>query len=461
MAINTNNITPNTGAITHSTLYTVNRPVWVSYKYQSSVGTEIPKAVEITVWGNTNGDWLPLGASLYKNKDFSSSQAAPTFTFDISGILKANVTKNFHKDILNQAYNSPISMRNEGSNPNYSGMIACRVKAKCYYEVGGVIESASDTAAIVEYPSASGVYILASDLWISDNTPSYSTIKNLPNSITQSWLWDGNTTTTISSKSAATNCPFGLRRKIPLGYPLIMGVIFNDADLSGGTVAWRLNYTHSTGTNIANLDGVTGIDNNTKSWIWNYKAESLVGTGITSLFANVSHTWPQMRSNFGLYLRSNTGSRTKEHLFELIGSSSTNSYITPIKPNTEMIYWINDLGFLDFYYFNGGFEIETESEKVNYVRGNKDFTDMSKLRFGVASGKTIVKKTCYTEAVNHDAIMWLSEILRSTDVFVYDSAARQLRSIEVVDGMANPLGFGGGNAQFSVTYIDNTIVQKG
>jgi len=457
MAINTNNITPNTGAITTDTLYTVNRPVIVSFRYNSTAGTEIPKAVEITVWGNSNGDWLPLGANLYKNKDFDSSATAPIFTFDISGILKANVTKSFHKDILEQAYNAPISMRNEGGNPNYQGMIACRVKAKCYYEVSGLIESASDTSTPVEYPAVSGKYILASDLSISDNIPSYTTLKNLPNSLIQSWLWDGNTTTTISSKGAATNCPFGLRRKIPLTYPLIMGMIFNDADLTTGT--WKLNYTYNTGSNVVNLDDVPGLGSTTKSWIWNYKADPIVGG--TSLFANATHAWPNIRSNFGLYLRSNTGSTTKEYLFELIGSSPSNPYITPRKPNTEMIYWINDLGFLDFYYFNGGFEIETESERVNYIRGNHDFTSADKLRFGVASGKTIVKKTCYTEAVNQDAIMWLSEILRSTNVFVYDEAGRGFRSIEVVDGMANPLGFGGGNAQFSVTYIDNTIVQKG
>ena len=460
MAINTNNITPNTGAITTDTLYTVNRPVQVSYRYSSSVGTEIPKAVEITVWGNSNGDWLPLGASLYKNKDFDSTATAPTFTFDISGILKANVTKNFHKDVLDQQYDDPISMRNEGSNPNYQGMIACRVKAKCYYEVDGIIEPASDTATEIDYPSVSGKYILASDLWISDNIPSVSSIRNLPNSIIQSWLWDGNTTSSITNKGAATNCPFGLRRKIPIGYPLIMGMIFNDPNLSsGGFAVWRLNYTHSTGTASASLDGVPDIGTDTNCWIWNYKPDAIVGG--TTLFANVSHTWPQMRSNFSLHLQSDTNSRTKEYLFELIGYSSTNSHITPRKPNTEMIYWINDLGFLDFYYFNGGFEIETESERINYIRGNHDFTNTDKLRFGVASGKTIVKKTCYTEAVNHDTIMWLSEILRSTDVFVYDVQGRMLRSVEVIDGMANPLGFGGGNAQFSVTYIDNTIVQKG
>tara|TARA_R110002012_G_scaffold22918_2_gene78426 strand:- start:367 stop:1749 length:1383 start_codon:yes stop_codon:yes gene_type:complete len=459
MAINTNNITPNTGAITSSTLYTVNRPVWVSYKYQSSIGTEIPKAVEITVWGNSNGNWLPLGASLYKNKDFSSSPTAPTFTFDISGVLKANVTKNFHKDILSQAYNSPISMRNEGSNPNYSGMIACRVKAKCYYEVGGVIESSSSTATPIEYPTPTQKYILASDLSISDNIPSYNfPIYNLPQESKTSWLWDDNTSSTITSKSAPTNCPFNLRRKIPLTFPLVMGLIFNDTAMSSCT--WKLNYAHSSGSTTVNLDDVPNISNDTYSYIWNYKADPLVGG--SSLFANATHTWPQIRPEFSIHLQSNTNSRTKEYLFELTGYSASNSTITPTKQNTEMIYWINDLGFLDFYYFNGGFEIETESERVNYVRGNNDFGNMDKLRFGVASGKTITKKTCYTEAVSSEVITWLSEILRSTEVFVYNTEYRQLRSVQVIDGLANPYGFTGheGQAQFSVTYIDNIEIQK-
>tara|TARA_R100001443_G_scaffold117401_1_gene142099 strand:+ start:4023 stop:5408 length:1386 start_codon:yes stop_codon:yes gene_type:complete len=460
MAINTNNITPNTGAITANILYTVNRPVWVSYKYYSTAGTEIPKAVEITVWGNSNGDWLPLGASLYKNKDYDSTPAAPTFTFDISGILKANVTKNFHHDILEAAMASPISMKNEGSNPNYSGMIACRVKAKCYYEVSGVIESSTENATPVEYP-ASPKYIYAADINISDNIPSYNfPIYNLPEENKSGWLWNSDTAPSINNKTAATNCPVNLRRKIPLGYPLIMGLIWNEVDLPAD-LQWMLQYEHSGGVSGVFTTGpIQGITNSANARIWNFKADAIVGG--TSLFENVTHTWAQMRSEFSLYLIENFSTRAQQYDFELIGYSASNSNITPIKQNTEMIYWINDLGFLDFYYFNGGFEIEIESERVNYVRGNKDFSVLDKQRFGVASGKTITKKTCYTEAISSEVITWLSEILRSTEVFVYDSSYRKLRSVQVVDGLANPYGFTGheGQAQFSVTYIDNIEIQK-
>ena len=456
--ITTNNITPNTNAILSTTLYTCNRPVWVSYKYSSAVGTEIPRAVEITVWGNKDGDWLPLGANLYKNKDSDSNAAAPTFTFDISGILKANLSKNFHHDILDEAYDSPISLANDGTNANYNGMIAVDVKAKCHYEVGGIMTPSADTATPISYPSSTGIYIVPSDLSLSDNIPSSGwPITNLPTSTKTSWLWDSSTSADISGKTPATMCPNNLVRKIPLGYPLIMGMIFNDTAMS--SCQWKLNYTHSTGSSIVDLDNVPTIGTAFDTYIWNYKVDAIVGG--TSLLANATHTWPQIRPEFSIYLESNTSSRTEAYKFEMIGSSASNSSIPPMKPNTECVYWLNDLGFLDFYYFNGGSEIETESEKVNYVRGNKDFSDISKLRFGVSSAKTIVKKTLYTEAVNHDAIVWLTEILRSTEVFIYDPVERQLRSVEVVDGIANPLAFGGGNAQFSFTYIDNILVQKG
>jgi hypothetical protein len=412
-------------------------------------------AVEVECWGNIDGVWGKIGDALYQNRDAASSTALPTFTFDISGILKNVLSKNFHKDILNKDADDPIELDNHSSNPYYTGMTSIRTVARSWYEVDGILEKVDLGADTVLNP-ASGVYINPTDIAISDNAPSISYYDNLPISTdySMSWLFDGSTTTSsISKKSFMTNCPPLLRRKVSMNHPLILGVMMESLDLGNAKIV--LTYDEGSGIATSDIDTYGLMGTGIRPVIWNLTPKESNSSGLFSGGSDYTQLIPE----FDIHLEIIVGSHQTPPLrFELLSNDVTKC--SNIKQNTSTLYWINDYGCLDFFHFNGGDTLDSETERTTYIKGRKDWTDNYSSRLGIAEGKTIFKRTCHSEALNKEAISWLTEILRSTQVYRYDLPRRQLLPVTVIEGVANPLSFDRQQGQMVVTIVDDILIQK-
>jgi hypothetical protein len=101
-----------------------------------------------------------------------------------------------------------------------------------------------------------------------------------------------------------------------------------------------------------------------------------------------------------------------------------------------------------------------ESSKNTFKKGFKDYTSRHSSNFGVSRGSTKEIYTC-RELVNKETSEWLSEIYRSTEVYLWDVNESDFVPVLVLEGETQ--AFYGNKLElqpFSISFIKETHIVK-
>ena len=130
--------------------------------------------------------------------------------------------------------------------------------------------------------------------------------------------------------------------------------------------------------------------------------------------------------------------------------------IVDLCEDDTVIFWKNQYGAYDYYTFKGNFKKSARSrqktydKRLNYNNNRYDRGETVRL----SDNKETF--TCYTSTENYRVIDWLHEILRSTDVYLYDhtesNKSKKFSAIIVTGGSSPSLNDDEPVTQFSLTY---------
>ena len=130
----------------HKVIETCNRPLLVKY---SGSGSPLPTMVQIDVFIKEKIDgtfvYVKKGSSLIQSRDSDSTENAPTFTFDISSVLKSGVIKDDNFTLFNVA-NTVVGIERKG---NFPLIYEYKVSARSWYidsTTGVLTFNSTDTA---------------------------------------------------------------------------------------------------------------------------------------------------------------------------------------------------------------------------------------------------------------------------------------------------------------------------
>lgn len=448
------NIVISDGVSTHATkvIETCNRPLLI--KYSKDTGSEVPVLVQISVEVKEEVDgvfvFVQKGNDLIQGRDSSSTEDDPTFTFDISSILKSGIKKDIDFDLFDTANGATGISRKD----NFPLLAEYRVKAKTWViNDDGVLTYNEDDSSVDTVAST----LFFCDIEIPDDEVNSEKFSNtLPYSYTASgWRLDAN----LSNKSFGkflTNCPSGLRRAIPTDAALSLSVLCENI---GGAFNIVADYENNSGASISAANLLTG----------NFIASSdkLIKTANltvnnTYLTSNLSDANPSlMGSDIDIYLKKSSDETTKLK-FELIrGILNSNSKLRRVE--YHVIYFVNDYNCLDFYTFEGNLGVSHTHAKNIYKTGYKDYTKRDSSKFGVSRGRTDVVYTLST-IVNQEASEWLSEMCRSTNVFLMEIASDNTYKyvpIIITDEDTTPLPQDRRNIeQFTISFVKDVHTVK-
>tara|TARA_B100000035_G_scaffold138321_1_gene117906 strand:- start:1276 stop:2637 length:1362 start_codon:yes stop_codon:yes gene_type:complete len=449
------NIVISDGVASHATkiIETCNRPLLI--KYSKGSGSEIPVLVQIDVEvkEKVSGSFtfVKKGSALVQGRDSDSSEDNPVFTFDISSILKSAIKKDIDFTVFSTANGDKgINRKND-----FPLIAEYKVKAKTWViNSNGVLTYNSDDASV----DTADESLFFCDIEIPDEEINSNKFSNtLPYTYKASgWL----ISSALIDKSYGkflTNCPSNLRRAIPTGRTgLSLSVLCQS---TGATYEIVADYTNDSGTSIVAGNLLTGDFIGTADDTIKTANLTIDNLYLTNSLSNT--TVNSMGKNLDIYLKqgSNETSRLK---FELIkGQSSTNPNLRRAK--NYVIYFVNDYNCLDFYTFESNLGVSHIHSKSIYKTGYKDYTKRDSSKFGVSRGRTDVVYTLST-IVNQEASEWLSEIYRSTNVFLMefglDSTAKYIPII-ITDADTTPLPQNRKNIEkFTISFVKDVYTVK-
>lgn len=90
--------------------------------------------------------------------------------------------------------------------------------------------------------------------------------------------------------------------------------------------------------------------------------------------------------------------------------------------NTRVVYWKNQYGSYDYYFFEGNYKKSSKS-KQRFASKKLDYNySLSDRGVRVLESDNEERFTIYTKSENYRVIDWLNEIKQSTDVYIYEDS---------------------------------------
>tara|TARA_B100000768_G_scaffold58405_1_gene56531 strand:+ start:6010 stop:7377 length:1368 start_codon:yes stop_codon:yes gene_type:complete len=445
-------LTNSTSSISTKEIETCNRPILVSYLGSGTPNTTL---VQIQVKSVVSGVTTNLGVPLIQGRDVGSTLTSPTFTFDISSILKSTIPKDTYNDLFSTA-NGANGIDRASSFlliKNYS------VSARSWYidTDTGILTLNEDDAEI----STAVDSLKVCDIEIPNREiNSLKTSNTLPASFKLSgWRMDAAILADANGHDFykfLTNCPSSVRRKIPVGFPMGLSILAqnNSAALKVSIIT-------------KNNSGTSYAFNATTGQVANANANTIKTLNLSIsdsfLLSTASNTTLALMGggNFSAKITKVGGaSSTNELNFEIVDiNSTTNSSFKRVR-NAQTIYFVNDYNLLDFYTFESNLGISHVNSKDVFKTANKDYTKRNSSNRGVSRGMT---EEVYTLSaiINKETSAWLSELYRSTNVFIYeigDDNVGRFCPVSVIDADTVPLAQEiTGLDQFSLSFIKDTF----
>tara|TARA_X000001382_G_scaffold130540_1_gene125770 strand:+ start:6497 stop:7858 length:1362 start_codon:yes stop_codon:yes gene_type:complete len=449
------NISITEGVSSHSTkvIETCNRPLLI--KYAKGAGAVVPVLVQIDVEVKEKIDgafvFVKKGDSLVQGRDSDSTEAAPTFTFDISSILKSGIKKDIDFSLYGTSNGATgISRKND-----FPLLAEYRVKAKNWFiNINGVLEYNSDDTAI----ATSSATLFFCDIEIPDDEVNLNKFSNTLSRTFKASGWRlGSNLSDKSFGKFLSNCPSNLRRTIPTSAALSLSVFCENL---GGDFQVVADYVNNSGTSIVAGNLLTGDFIASSDKLIKTVNLSVADAYLTANLASTNII--NMRGgNVDVYLKESSN-ETKKLKFELInGSLLINSSFRDVEH--YVIYFVNDYNCLDFYTFESNLGVSHTHSKSIYKTGFKDYTKRDSSKFGVSRGRTDVVYTLST-VVNQEASEWLSEMYRSTNAFLMEIGADQTPNyvpIIITDADTTPLPQDRRNVEkFTISFVKDVHTVK-
>jgi hypothetical protein len=440
-----------TASIATKEVETCNRPILVSYQGSGTPNTTL---VQIQVNEVVSSVTTKLGVPLIQGRDVGSTLSSPTFTFDISSVLKSAIPKDTYDDLFSTA-NGANGIDRASSFlliKNYS------VSARSWYidTVTGVLTLNEDDAEVITAVDS----LKVCDIEIPNREINSNKNSNtLPASFKLSgWRMDAAISADANGHDFykfLTNCPSSITRKIPVGFPLGLSIL---AQNNPNQLKVSVTATNNSGTAAvfnATTGSVTSANQNTIKTLNLSISDSFLLSNATAT------TLAAMGSgNFSAKITKVGGSSSPNGLsFEIVDiNSTTNANFKKVR-NAQTIYFVNDYNLLDFYTFESNLGISHVNTKDVFKTANKDYTKRNSSNRGVSRGMT---EEVYTLSaiINKETSVWLSELYRSTNVFIYelgDDNVGRFCPVSVIDADTVPLSQDIISLdQFSLSFIKDT-----
>lgn len=432
------NILITNGVSTHpdKQLETCNRPLLVQYS-----GTSTTTMVQIDVYAGQ--PYVKLGTTLVQGRDADTTESSPSFTFDISSILKSGIKKDVDFSLFTTS--EPAN----GFNRLTEFFLQSRYKVEArswFVDTDTGFLTLNTTDASIDTVDDS---LFFCDIQIPDREVMLSRFTNMiPVDFKLSgWNLDAVTlANTASAKFAKflTNCPKGITRKLPAGYPAALSTV----NTTSNSIDIIANYTRGNGAGGYSTAAFQGITHALNS-------DSIIKTFIIDDAIALSLDASGAPETLRAFLRNTTANPD-------VDSDSYKFLLTNSKRVTT-IYFVNDYNVLDFYTFESEVGVSHSHSKQTFKTGYKDYSKRESSKFGVSSGST-QEVMVVSAIVNKETSEWLSEIYRSTNAFIYEIGLDDVGRfcpIRVVDADTIPEPQNKTQLEmFSISFIKDTHTVK-
>lgn len=403
------NIQIKNGVSTHPTanLQSCDRPILIQFERVSA--TPVPSIVSIQVQVEKNGVFTDAGTKQISSRDWDSSASTPIFTFDISSILSAQISSGFYTSIFTEPTATPASMTNAADNLSYNSVVKYQVLARIYS-----VDTDTQELTLDEDNDAYTVpeTRFVGNIFVKDEVLTTSKYTNL--NVDTDWNVDGDVDDILTSKMLS-NCPVSLTRKVELGMPLSITVLGRENSSSVG-IDVRVTHRKDNGSILIE----TLIDPLFTTGELGIKTVNVTPNNTYLLGAVTDSTEVACGKELEFALLGTSGESSGKFKFELYNSSSTsNPNLSKLNADACRIYFINDFNVLDFYVFDSFVDVTHSNSNSTFKTGYRDYTTRHSSKRGVSRGRTDEIYTCYT-IVNRETAEWLSEIYRSTEVYLYE-----------------------------------------
>lgn len=404
-------------------IQTVNRPIILSWSY-TGTGV-IPKLISVQVEVEINGSFVNAGSEQIVTRTQTTAANNPSFEIDVSSLLKGFIEDNFTNALRTHSSASVLSSTHTSVN-SQKNIIRYRASASSWYiNTNDVLVQNVDDSPVLNPPSGS---LYACNMYIKDEAFINSRYSNLGFSASTTrkataFSVEGSSTSDLEGKTFLTNCPESLNRVLPIGSEFFVSV-FNRSSIQ---LTLRSFINNDLGNLTETIVGSTMAANSNDIFSYNLTMSS------PKFFSELTGTTPGACGEKLKLVLKNSNTVTKALNFKLVnGIGGTNPNLDSFPAHGSHIVFINDYNVYDYYFFEGFTDIVHEQQKYLYKTGFKDYTKRESSKRGVASAKTTEIYTCYT-IVNEEASDWLSEIYRSTKVFLYNPTKSIYTPVIVLD----------------------------
>ena len=241
-----------------------------------------------------------------------------------------------------------------------------------------------------------------------------------------------------------TNCPKGITRKLPARYPATLSTV-NTTSNSNNIIA---KFTRGNGAGAYTTAAFQGLTHasGSDSTIKTFRIDDAIALSVGASNA------PETLEAFIANVDPSSDITSDSYKFLLTNSK-----------RVKTIYFVNDYNVLDFYTFESEVGVSHSHSKQTFKTGYKDYSKRESSKFGVSRGKTEEVYTLST-LVNSSVSLWLSEIYRSTNVYIYEFGLDDVGRfcpIRVIDGETIPASTDKLSIdKFSISFIKDTHTVK-
>ena len=401
-------------------LQSTKRPIF--FQFGKDSGTDIPYSVECTVEGYATFDegatfsWSRLGTPIVQSRDFDSSSTNPTFTFDVSSFASAYIYDEIKvfEDVIDGSLQTaaPVYGLSTGI------VMKVRVLGRSYFKDADTGVLTLDLSNHITSHEITTINAYAKDELIIANKFSnlYAASGFIPKA---GWISNALITSSVNGlfRRPLTNCPSSTIRKIPRKAPLLIQALTQGA--TANEIVLVVDYTNDSGVAVANESVHTIYTNDTTDILISNMSidENLFGL----LNAGTEPGLKSGRFSVALKTTDATGVRLNFEIVER-GLNVINQNFGSVPIDSALIYFYNDFGVLDFYLFEGFTSVSHQQVATTFAKSKSSYTrhtSRNKNNRGVSRGSTLEVNTCRNLA-NEETLEFLSEIQRSSKVFIYE-----------------------------------------
>ena len=414
------NIVLTNQAVTELGLQSTKRPIF--FQFGKGTAADIPHSVECTVQGYATFDegatfaWSRLGTAIVQSRDFDSTSTNPTFTFDVSSFASAYIydeVKVF-EDVINGSLQTgaPVYGLSTGL------VMKVRVLGRSYFKDADTSVLTLDLSNHIQSHEIRTINAYAKDELIIANKFSnlYAATISIPKA---GWISNNRIVGAVNGlfRRPLTNCPSSTIRKIPRKAPLLIQSLTQTA--TANEIVLVVDYTNDAGASVANESVHTTYTNDTTDILISNLSidENLFGL----LNAGTETGLKSGKFSVALKTTAATGVRLNFEIVER-GVNVINQTFGSVPIDSALIYFYNDFGVLDFYLFEGFTSVSHQQGATTFAKSKSSYTrhtSRNKNNRGVSRGSTVEVNTCRTLA-NEETLEFLSEIQRSSKVFIYE-----------------------------------------